>query len=184
MEKDVFRLYWYNGWISHTWGYWCKIFLQKHIVNNCEPVKFRVVVVDGIGPRPNSQDDQDLLGVYSSLFTYIKNPVTFPYFLWLLPRELLAHCTPDGLAQAPEKYGGHQTHGCTVSVTVASSIWTFRVDVSCQECQARGTGADMTTLRPQPGIPGFGDYWKCGRMQRSISGKPTQIVTGFSRKQN
>ena len=87
-------------------------------------------------------------------------------------------------AQAPEKYGGHQTHGCTVSITVASSIRTFRVDVSWQECQARGTGADITTLRPQPGIPGFGDYWKCGRMQRSISGKPTQIVRGFSRKQN
>ena len=33
-RKNISRLYWYNGWISHTWSYWCKIFLQNYIVNN------------------------------------------------------------------------------------------------------------------------------------------------------
>ena len=46
----------------------CKTLI--HIwVYMCEPVKYRVVVVvGGIGPRPNSRDDQDCVGVYSSLF--------------------------------------------------------------------------------------------------------------------
>ena len=77
----------------------------------CEPVNYRVVVVDGIGPRPNSRDDQDLLGftrVYSHKLIHIKT-------MGKNPRECcvvfcdemtsacghLAHDTPDGLIPAP-----------------------------------------------------------------------------------